>query len=82
MVEWGKPRPDIYIYAAGQLGLDPSRCIAVEDSPNGVISAHDAGCFTIMVPDQTQPDEELLKSIDCKCDDLTGIINILKGAAL
>ena len=80
MVEWGKPKPDIYIYAAQKLGLDPPQCIAVEDSPNGVISAHDAGCFTVMIPDQTQPDDELMKKIDCKCDDLTGIINILKGA--
>ncbi len=77
MVEWGKPKPDIYIFAAEQLGLAPSECIAVEDSPNGVISAHGAGCFTVMVPDQTQPDEELMNYIDMKCDSLTGIIQIL-----
>lgn len=36
MVKCGKPSPDIYIYACQQLGLDPSACMAVEDSPNGV----------------------------------------------
>lgn len=59
MVEFGKPRPDIYLYAAEQLGLVPSECMALEDSPNGVKSAAEAGCVTIMVPDLTEPDEEL-----------------------
>ena len=77
MVEWGKPKPDIYIYAAEQLGLSPSECIAVEDSPNGVISAHDAGCFTVMVPDLTKPDEDLMKYISAVCEDLTGIKELL-----
>ena len=77
MVEWGKPRPDIYIYAAEQLGLSPGECIAVEDSPNGVISAHDAGCFTVMVPDLTPPDDELKKLISAECNDLAEIIDLL-----
>lgn len=59
MVEFGKPRPDIYIYAAGQLGLSTSECMALEDSPNGVKSASAAGCVTVMIPDLTEPDEEL-----------------------
>ncbi|MBP3857031.1 MAG: HAD family phosphatase [Ruminiclostridium sp.] len=77
MVEWGKPRPDIYLYAAEQLGLSPAECIAVEDSPNGVISAHTAGCFTVMVPDLTQPDKGLMQYISAVCDDLTGIEELL-----
>lgn len=79
MVEWGKPKPDIYIYAAEKLGLDPSECIAVEDSPNGIISASDAGCNTIMVPDLTQPDEEIRKRLFACCDRLDNIIDILNG---
>ncbi|MBE5884454.1 MAG: HAD family phosphatase [Lachnospiraceae bacterium] len=61
MVKEGKPSPDVYLYACEQLGLAPEECIAVEDSPNGVISAWRAGCKVVMVPDQTQPDEELRK---------------------
>ncbi|MBR5091407.1 MAG: HAD family phosphatase [Ruminiclostridium sp.] len=79
MVEWGKPRPDIYIYAAQQLGLSPDECIAAEDSPNGVISAHDAGCFTVMIPDLTQPDDGLRPYISAVCDDLNGIAELLKN---
>ncbi|MCM1044488.1 MAG: HAD family phosphatase [Candidatus Gastranaerophilales bacterium] len=59
-VREGKPSPDIYLYACGQLGLPPAVCWAVEDSPNGILSAYRAGCKVIMVPDQTRPDEELL----------------------
>ena len=59
MVERGKPAPDVYLLAAGELGLKCEECIAVEDAPNGIRSAYAAGMRVIMVPDQTQPDEEL-----------------------
>lgn len=77
MVEWGKPRPDVYIYAAQQLGLRPEDCYAVEDSPNGIISASDAGCRTIMVPDLTPPEDEIKDRLYACCDTLTDIINVL-----
>lgn len=62
-VEQGKPAPDIYEFACKELELRPEACIAVEDSPNGVRSAYRAGCQVIMVPDQTEPDEELAKCL-------------------
>lgn len=55
----GKPAPDVYLYACAQIGENPADCIAVEDSPNGIKSAYAAGCKPVMVPDLTQPDEEL-----------------------
>ena len=58
-VAHGKPAPDVYLYACEQIGEKPEDCIAVEDSPNGIKSAYAAGCRPIMVPDLTQPDEEL-----------------------
>jgi DNA helicase-2/ATP-dependent DNA helicase PcrA len=70
MVKEGKPSPDIYQYACEQLGRKPEECIAVEDSPNGVLSAYRAGCKVVMVPDQTQPDEKLMKLLYLKCDSL------------
>jgi beta-phosphoglucomutase-like phosphatase (HAD superfamily) len=39
----GKPAPDIYHQAAGNLALDPARCIVVEDSRSGIQAAHNAG---------------------------------------
>ncbi|MDE6639278.1 MAG: HAD family phosphatase [Acetatifactor sp.] len=59
MVAEGKPSPHVYLYACEQLGLKPEECMAVEDSPNGVLSAYRAGCKVVMVPDQTKADEEL-----------------------
>lgn len=59
MVENGKPAPDIYLQAASELQLPPEQCAAFEDSPNGIKSAHSAGCRTIMIPDLTQPDDEV-----------------------
>lgn len=49
-----KPHPDPYLTAARRLGVDPSRCVAVEDSAVGVASAADAGCVTVAVPHHVQ----------------------------
>jgi DNA helicase-2/ATP-dependent DNA helicase PcrA len=57
----GKPKPGVYLEACKQLGLDPSDCFAVEDAPNGIKSAHDAGCKVIFVPDQTDDEPEAEK---------------------
>ena len=70
MVETGKPAPDIYLYACEALGVRPEDAFAVEDAPNGVISAATAGCRTIMVPDMTEPDTELMEKIIYRADDL------------
>ncbi|HEX4833881.1 MAG TPA: HAD family phosphatase [Trebonia sp.] len=45
-----KPDPEPYLLAASLLGADPRRCVALEDSPNGVASAGAAGCAVIAVP--------------------------------
>lgn len=55
----GKPEPDIYLLAAQRTGVLPAEAMAVEDAPSGVRSAHAAGLFTVMVPDQDQPDAAL-----------------------
>jgi beta-phosphoglucomutase-like phosphatase (HAD superfamily) len=39
----GKPAPDLFLHAAGVLGVDPSRCLVIEDSINGVRSGLAAG---------------------------------------
>lgn len=62
-VPHGKPAPDVYLTACEKLKIEPKETIAVEDSPNGVMSASRAGCNVVMVPDQTEPDEELIKCL-------------------
>jgi len=43
----GKPSPAIYLLTAKRLGVSPTRCIAIEDSKNGVLSAKNAGMYCI-----------------------------------
>lgn len=76
-VKRGKPFPDVYQYACQTIGFKPNECIAVEDSPNGVRSAHKAGCYTVMVPDLSPFTDELKPFVDVKCDYLIDMLTIL-----
>jgi HAD superfamily hydrolase (TIGR01509 family) len=46
----GKPHPEAYLTAAARLGVEPGRCVAIEDSPTGIASAEAAGCVVIAIP--------------------------------
>jgi HAD superfamily hydrolase (TIGR01509 family) len=46
----GKPHPEPYLTAATRLGVDPARCVVVEDSPNGIRSGLAAGAAVVAVP--------------------------------
>ena len=59
MVEHSKPLPDIYLMACRELGVKPKEAYAIEDSPNGIRSAHAAGMRPLMVPDMIVPDGEM-----------------------
>lgn len=74
----GKPAPDIYIYAAQALNLPCQACLAVEDSPDGIRSAYGAGCVTVMIPDLTEPEGEILPLICYKCHCLNNIRSIIE----
>ena len=80
MVKRGKPEPDIYLYAAGQLGLDPKDCLALEDSQNGVRSAAAAGCKTVLVPDLDNPENELKDLLFATAKNLENVIDIIKNS--
>lgn len=49
-VSHGKPHPEPYLAAARRLGVEPSECLAIEDSPTGVASSTAAGVPTVAVP--------------------------------
>lgn len=78
MVEKGKPEPDIYLYAAAQLGLKPSECLVLEDSPTGILAAKRAGCVPVMVPDQDEPTEEVEKMLAAVVPQLDGVCLLLE----
>ena len=52
-VDHAKPHPGHYLAAARALGVDPTRCVAIEDSPTGVASATAAGCAVIAIPHES-----------------------------
>lgn len=78
MVEKGKPEPDIYLYAAKKLGVNPENCMVLEDSPAGILSGYKAGCIPVIVPDQDEPDEETMNRIFAKARDLIDVIDIIE----
>jgi HAD superfamily hydrolase (TIGR01509 family) len=64
-VERGKPAPDVYLEAARRLGVDPTRCAAIEDSENGIRSAAAAGMKVIAIPNAVfPPGDEALSLAD------------------
>lgn len=63
MIKKSKPDPEIYLKACELLKEQPKDCYALEDSKNGLLSAYNAGCKPIMVPDLWQPEEEIKKII-------------------
>jgi len=54
-----KPDPQPYLLAAERLGVDPTQCVALEDSPSGVRSATAAGMRVIVVPGELEVPAEL-----------------------
>ena len=78
MVEHGKPEPDIYVYAARQLGLEPENCIVLEDSPAGILAAYRAGCMPVMIPDLDEPDEETRKLLFAQAESLVQFREVLE----
>lgn len=79
MVTKGKPDPEIYLTACRALGLLPEQCMALEDSPNGIRSAHAAGCRAVMVPDLSEPEEALLPLLYACVPALDDVIGLLRG---
>lgn len=78
MIQNSKPDPEIYLKACELLERKPSECLALEDSKNGLLSAHQAGCKPIMVPDLWQPDEETEKILYAKFEDLEMVKDFLE----
>ena len=73
----GKPEPDIYLHGAATLGLLPESCLALEDSPAGLLSAHRAGCKVMMIPDRDPADSTTLPLLYALGDSLTDVISLL-----
>jgi HAD superfamily hydrolase (TIGR01509 family) len=61
----GKPAPDVYLEAARRLGVPPGRCVAVEDSENGIRAGKAAGMRVVAIPNpHFPPGDEALALAD------------------
>ena len=73
MLKVSKPAPDIYLMACEKLGADPKLAYAVEDSYNGIRSAHSAGMHAVMVPDMVPADDEMYSLARAVLPDLIAV---------
>ena len=70
-VEHGKPSPDVYLEAAGRLGVKPQNVVAIEDSASGIRSAKAAGMLVIAIPNpHFPPPEDVLAEADVVLESL------------
>ena len=76
-VTTGKPSPEPYLKAAEALGLQPSECLAAEDSANGIRSAHAAGIKCVYIKDIADIAEEVKALADYKANTLDELIKII-----
>ena len=70
-VENKKPSPDIYLKAAGRIGLKPQECLVIEDAVSGIKAAKSAGCRCLALT--TSFDRSLLKEADWICENLVNV---------
>lgn len=77
-VALGKPAPDVYLYAAEQIGINPAECLALEDSPNGSKAAVAAGMTTYIIPDGHSDSEQFADISPHIFDSLHDVLNHLK----
>lgn len=75
----GKPKPDCYIMACQRLGLEPSECLVLEDSINGMRAGKDAECQAAMIPDITPPNKEIAEITDYLFDSLEQVTALIQN---
>lgn len=73
-----KPHPDIYLKAGQSIKADMSSSIGLEDSVNGVKSAHAAGLNVIQIPNVVPPSDELRALGITVCDSMHDVLQLLK----
>jgi HAD superfamily hydrolase (TIGR01509 family) len=73
----GKPAPDVYLETANQLGKEAPACVAIEDSTNGIRSAHAAGMLVIAVPNQDFPPE--LSALELADETIGSLTELMPG---
>jgi HAD superfamily hydrolase (TIGR01509 family) len=80
-----KPDPAPYLAAAAAVGADPTRCVAIEDSPSGIESALGAGCAVLAVPHDVEIDgldvHVVASLVDVDLDLVRALVHDRSGSA-
>ena len=70
---YGKPHPGVYLSAAGRLGVEPTECLAIEDSLNGVLAAKAARMRCVAIPERAERLDPRFAIADLTLDSLAGV---------
>ena len=81
-VEHGKPAPDPFLLAASRLGVDPTRCLVVEDAVAGITGARAAGCATLGVTTTTDVEHLIAAQADAVVRDLAEVVFTVGDAGI
>ena len=77
-VSISKPHPEIYLKAGASVNADMTRSYGLEDSANGVKSAHAAGLNVIQIPNLVPPSDDLLQLGHRVCESMFDVLEIIK----
>lgn len=82
-IERGKPSPDIYLRAAGKLGVPADACLVIEDALSGIAAAKAAKMRVVAIPDTRFVDaRDYEKQADYLLSDLSEIPALVRSAAI
>lgn len=68
---YGKPHPAVFLTCANKLGVDPTQCLVIEDSFNGIIAAKAARMKVVAVPEKSHQEDPRLNIADAVLNSLT-----------
>lgn len=81
-VAHSKPDPEIFLLTAQKLDVEPSHCLVLEDSYNGVRAGAAGGFVTVMVPDLVPADDEMKRLYTMECASLEEVLEKLKAGEI
>jgi sugar-phosphatase len=79
MEQFGKPHPAVYLTVAKKLAVLPEKCLVIEDSLNGIISAKAAKMTAVCIPEKTHHIEPKLILADYQFESMTDFFKIIQS---
>ncbi len=79
MEQFGKPHPAVYLSVAKKLAVLPEKCLVIEDSLNGIISAKAAKMTAVCIPEKTHHIEPKLILADYQFESMTDFLKIIQS---